>query len=30
MLLYAFTEYMLSGTTLLLYTNLLPPNNYKK
>ena len=26
----AFTEYMLSGKTLLDYTNLFPPNDYKK
>ena len=26
----AFTEYMLAGKTLLDYTNLFPPNDYKK
>ena len=26
----AFIEYMLAGKTLLNYTNLFPPNNYKK
>ena len=26
----AFTEYMLAGKTLLDYTNLLSPNDYKK
>ena len=26
----AFIEYMVTGKTLLDYTNLFPPNNYKK